>query len=278
LGFSLASLAVGPVKKFADSLEYVTGFINKNFGVGGSATTPGGVNRGTPGGPRSSTGGARAGAEQYLGKKMSDSEFDALIRATHAEAGAGKQASQQEQAMIMASILNRARSDAGGIMGALTAKNQFQSVTGTAANNNQPSKNYLQGPSGDRLTSILGAATQLENISRQQKNFTAANAAAYGPGTNIGYRDQMLAAGGQTIGGSVFQTGTVSGPSSRRQNYMAGLNPAAAGAETRALGQQTSDEQQQNTQNTQLVRQLTELNQTSRDLLAVNKKILQRQS
>jgi len=148
---------------------------------------------------------AKASAEKYLGKAISDNEFSALIKATHAEAAGGKQASQQEQAMIMASVLNRARTDKGGIMGALTAKNQFQSVTGTA-NEPGPSQQYLQGPQKDRLQSIEGATQLLQNISQQQKNFTAASAAAYGPGTNISYRDKMLAAGGTTIGGSVFQT------------------------------------------------------------------------
>lgn len=148
---------------------------------------------------------AKASAEKYLGKAISDDEFSALIKATHAEAAGGKQASQQEQAMIMASVLNRARTDKGGIMGALTAKNQFQSVTGTA-NAPGPSQQYLQGPEKDRLQSIEGATKLLENISTQQKNFTAADSAAYGPGTNISYRDKMLAAGGTTIGGTVFQT------------------------------------------------------------------------
>ena len=144
-------------------------------------------------------------ANKYFGKAISDAEFSALIKATHAEAAGGKQASQQEQAMIMASVLNRARTDQGGIMGALTAKNQFQSVTGTA-NAPGPSEHYLKGPEAERLKSIEGATKLLENISLQQKNFTAASAAAYGPGTNIGYRDKMLASGGTVVGGSVFQT------------------------------------------------------------------------
>ena len=155
---------------------------------------------------------SRASAEQYLGKKITDDEFSALIKATHAEAAGGKQASQQEQAMIMASILNRAREDKGGIMGALYAKNQFQSVTGTSANNYQPSQAFVTGPTGQRLESIENSATLLAGISKEQKNFTAANAAAYGAGTNIGYRDKMLASGGQIVGGTVFQTAGPGGP------------------------------------------------------------------
>jgi hypothetical protein len=159
----------------------------------------------TPGAKVSGSAEAKASAEKYLGKAISDDEFSALIKATHAEAAGGKQASQQEQAMIMASVLNRARTDKGGIMGALTAKNAFQSVTGTA-NEPGPSQNYLKGPEKERLQSIEGATQLLQNISQQQKNFTAANAAAYGPGTTIKYRDDMIKGGGTVIGGSVFNT------------------------------------------------------------------------
>jgi hypothetical protein len=142
-------------------------------------------------------------------KKISDEEYSTLVKATHAEADGGK-GNQQEQAMIMASILNRARTHKGGIMGALYQKNQFQAVTGTAADGNRPSKQFVEGPGADRLKQLEGATNMLENISTEQKNFTAARAGAYGPGTNIGYRNNMLQQGGQVIGGTVFQT-TMSG-------------------------------------------------------------------
>ena len=171
---------------------------------------------------------ARAKAEAYYGKKMSDAEFSALIKATHAEASAGK-GSQQEQAMIMASILNRARTDAGGIKGALEVKGAFQAVTGTfdkaAKSWTGPSKNYLQGPDKDRLKLIEGSTELLDKISREQKNFTAADPRAYGPGTNIGYRNNMLAAGGQVIGGTVFQTGMPSGPTNKYETPTSNIKP-----------------------------------------------------
>ena len=164
----------------------------------------------TPGDKVSGGAGAKASAEKYFGKAISDSEFSALIKATHAEAAGGKQASQQEQAMIMASVLNRARTEKGGIMGALEKAGQFQSVTGTYNKETKswsgPSENYRQGPQGDRLQSIEGATQLLQNISQEQKNFTAASAAAYGPGTNIKWRDDMIKGGGTVIGGSVFNT------------------------------------------------------------------------
>ncbi len=263
LGFSLATLAVPAVNKFATALESVTGYINKNFGVGGTKSTPAGVDRGTPGGPRAAESGrvdrstpggpraaesgrqvlgtdqSRAQAEQYLGKKMSDAEFSALIKATHAESAAGKKASQQEQAMIMASILNRARTDRGGVMGALEKENAFQAVTGTVANRNQPSPEYLKGPAGERLKSIEGAAALLSGVSKSQKDFTAANAGAYGPGTNIGYRNQMLKEGGVIVGDTVFRTA----PTSGYKNQLEGTNYNSAGAGTQAQGQQAQAQQ-----------------------------------
>jgi hypothetical protein len=193
----------------------------------------------TPGANVGGSTGAKALAEKYFGKAISDSEFSALIKATHAEAAGGKQASQQEQAMIMASILNRARTDPGGVMGALTAKNQFQSVTGTSANQNQPSQHYLQGPSGERLASIEGASALLANISTKQRDFTAASSAAYGPGTNIDYRNKMLAEGGQTIGGSVFRTSMGAGPNNT--NPTASVSGHTNAYSAKNLAQQSVD-------------------------------------
>lgn len=55
LGFSLSTAAVPAVNKFAKALDDVTGYINKNFGVGGTKSTPAGVDRGPAGGPRASS-------------------------------------------------------------------------------------------------------------------------------------------------------------------------------------------------------------------------------
>ena len=218
---------------------------------------------------------ARAKAEAYLGKKISDGEYSALIKATHAEAGAGKNASQTEQAMIMASILNRARTDPKGILGALYAKNQFQSVTGTAADGHQPSKNFLQGPNADRLASIEGGTALLDQISRDQKNFTAASAAAYGPGTNIGYRNQMMAAGGQTIGGTVFQT---AGPTGGYKSSVPGgpqvASGATAGAEAPARAEAASSMDQFHATMKQMASNMSDLLRVNTKQLGTQEKLL----
>ena len=86
LGFSLAVTGVSAVNKFATALESVTGYINKNFGVGGTKSTPAGVDRGVPGGPRAATGSAGAsvgGNRQALldliGKGESGGNYNALV-------------------------------------------------------------------------------------------------------------------------------------------------------------------------------------------------------
>lgn len=147
---------------------------------------------------------ARASADSYLGRKMSDDEWNYLLRATAAESSFNK----EEYAMVMGSILNRAR-DYGknGVISALMAPNQFQAVTGTAVDGHKPSPNFTRGPNNNQMKMMLHAAVNiLPKVSHSQRNFTAANPAAYGPGTNIGYLHSMVKQGGSQIGGTVFNT------------------------------------------------------------------------
>lgn len=162
---------------------------------------------------------ARTAAEQYLGRQMTQTEWDYLLRAVYAESGRG--GGGRENAMIMATILNRARSPQGYTAGALAqaylrqgltvlaalyGRNQFQAVTGTAANP-RPSSHFSRGPNGNELEAILRSVVQfLHKVPHGQVSFTAAATGAYGAGTNIGYRDAMLRNGGVVIGGTVFNT------------------------------------------------------------------------
>lgn len=143
-------------------------------------------------------------AEKFLGRDMSDKEWDLLLRATYAEASPNT----KEQGYVMAVILNRARSGrygGNGVDDVLYAKNQFQAVTGTRVDNHQPSKGFVQGPQGNSLNSILAAAAKvLPEAPKDIYKFTAANPAAYGPGTNIGYLHQLKQQGGVQIGGTIF--------------------------------------------------------------------------
>jgi peptidoglycan hydrolase-like protein with peptidoglycan-binding domain len=147
---------------------------------------------------------ARKSAEDYLGRPMSDSEWDWLVRATSAESAY----SAKSYAMVMGSILNRAR-DYGknGVIGALKAFNQFQAVTGTRANGHKPSANFTRGPNARQLHGICAGAIQyLPQVSHNQRNFSASNPDAYGPGTDISWLRKLQKQGGQEIAGSHFNT------------------------------------------------------------------------
>jgi peptidoglycan hydrolase-like protein with peptidoglycan-binding domain len=145
---------------------------------------------------------ARASAEKFLGRQMSDQEWNYLLRATTAEASNNS----KEQAYVMGVILNRTRSGNWGdnVISVLRAPSQFQAVTGTRYDPG-PSTNFSNGPNNRQLANIVdGAINILPGVSSNLKYFTAASAAAYGPGTNIGFRDRLIAQGGEKIGGTIF--------------------------------------------------------------------------
>ena len=140
-------------------------------------------------------------AQSYLGKDLSPKEWDMLLRATYAE-GSGK--STEEYANIMAVILNRARNSGKSITDVLYEKNQFQAVTGTKANGNKPSERFLRGPGSKDRKMMLEGTGLLSFIPTGQDSFTAADPNAYKEGTNINQLNKVKAAGGTTIGGTVF--------------------------------------------------------------------------
>jgi len=141
--------------------------------------------------------------EKFLGRKIDSDEWNYLIRGIYAEATSN----QKEIAYVAAVMLNRTRSGKWGnsIISVLRAPNQFQSVTGTRADGHRPSRNFTQGPGSGSLGNIYkGLMDYLPNAPQDIMRFTAANRAAYGAGTNVGYLDQLIAQGGQQIGGTVF--------------------------------------------------------------------------
>jgi peptidoglycan hydrolase-like protein with peptidoglycan-binding domain len=145
---------------------------------------------------------ARASAEKFLGRPMDDKEWNYLLRATTAEASNNS----KEQAYVMGVILNRTRTGNWGdnVISVLRAPSQFQAVTGTRFDPG-PSANFTRGPTDRQLANIVdGAINILPQVPTNLKYFTAASSAAYGAGTNIGFRDKMIAAGGEKIGGTIF--------------------------------------------------------------------------
>lgn len=182
---------------------------------------------------------ARNSAEQYLGRRMTNQEWDYLLRAVYAESGRG--GAGRENAMIMATILNRARKPQGytagstargylaqglTVLAVLYGRNQFQAVTGTAGNR-RPSSHFTRGPNQNELDAIFRSVLQfLHKVPHGQVAFTAANSAAYGAGTNINYRDSMLRNGGVVIGGTVFNTSLMG--EDQTQTYQPAAAPAVS--------------------------------------------------
>ena len=159
--------------------------------------------------PRSqlmSTGEAgKAAAEQYLGKDISQLDWEYLVRATYAESTSNA----TERAAVMSVILNRTKAQGypDTIKGVLNEHNQFQAVTGTA-NDPGPSSMFTSFGDKDMNAFETDVAPLLNNFANQNwMNFTAGNPAAYGEGTDIGFLSKVTnSKGSQRIGGTVFAT------------------------------------------------------------------------
>lgn len=140
-------------------------------------------------------------AEAYLGRKMSEQEWNFLVRATAAESTSNA----TEQAYIMAVILNRVRKGTWGndVISVLTAQNQFQAVTGTSADPG-PSE-LFDNPSGKIKSILTTAINTLNKVPRNFLYFTAKDEAAYKAGTDPTFRKQLSnKKGSVTIGGTIF--------------------------------------------------------------------------
>ena len=150
---------------------------------------------------------ARSSAEDYLGRALSDQEWDQLVRATHAESGPGTNV--EEQAMVMGTILNRVRNEMSGgktVTEILQQRRQFQAVTGTQQEPG-PSQQYREGPkTEERKKSIFTAARDvLPRVPEEQTGFAAESGSAYVPGTSTEHREQLKRQPKSTVyGGTRF--------------------------------------------------------------------------
>jgi hypothetical protein len=158
--------------------------------------------QGRPGGA-----GGRAGAEEYLGRPLSDVEWDQLLRTTYSESSNNP----NEQAAVMSVILNRVSSGKWGdtVTSVIQAPNQFQAVTGTASNPGPSDMYRTFNNNGEDLSTFESTITPLLSNYTEQNwlNFTAANRAAYGEGTNVNFLDDLTAAqDSMQIGQTMFGT------------------------------------------------------------------------
>ena len=174
----------------------------------------------------------RAASDSFLGRKLSDIEYDELTRAIKAESSNDP----DSYALIGGTILNRLKTDGidkttvGNI---LRKRNQFASVTGTD-DFPGPHENFKSEATKNQLNTLESARNLLGFVPDKQENFTAFNKKAYkeGAGTNTAFRDQQLALPDmEVIADSIFSHGKI---------YNA--NKAAGGSRLPSTRVQTEDE------------------------------------
>jgi hypothetical protein len=140
---------------------------------------------------------------------MTPREWELLLRATVGESGGG--GAGAEDANIAGVILNRARTNFNGygrgIEDQLRAGSQFQAVTGTKANGNQPNPGFANPNQQQIARATNNILSGISGADKSWMNFTAYNPAAYGAGTNINFRTEGLnTPGRRVIGGTIFFT------------------------------------------------------------------------
>ena len=159
---------------------------------------------------------AKEVVEEYLGRQISDSDMNMLVRAIASEASGNT----RERAAVAAVILNRVRTNynnyGASIPAQLRAPAQFQAVTGTRTGPRDsegrrtwtgPSHNYTN-MSNRTAGEVIGAVIRLlPDQNRTWMNFTSNIPGAYTDGTNIDFMYAMRdAPNSQVIGQTVFGT------------------------------------------------------------------------
>jgi hypothetical protein len=189
-----------------DAMGNVTGTTSSPSKIPSSETQTSGTT--TPTGQSSTR--DRQQIEAYLGKAISDKEYDALLRTVGAEAGKDP----MERAAVASVILNRAKKIGGDIIATLNSPGQFQAITGPdgkSGNVDNPwsanAKKIIPGIEKDISSNIASVPKGLDS-------FTSAIASAYGAVGGQRKFEQKMAEmsslGGTKIGQSVFASAGVS--------------------------------------------------------------------
>lgn len=151
-------------------------------------------------------------AKTYLGLDINEENWNMLIRTTFAEATH----ELREESYCMAVILNRVRSQRWGdtVKSVVTAKFQFESVTGSTGTGFNPSSVYLTNHSKKQLQMLYDAAKNLLNDNNTKQPvpkdliyFTALNPNAYSSTTGLTFLYKLSA-----YNKSIKLTGTVFSP------------------------------------------------------------------
>jgi hypothetical protein len=260
LGFSLASLAAGPVKKFADGLEYATGALNKRFGIGGTVSTPAGVNRGAPGGPRAAggfgatVGGVVPGSSVTIGdqtrtggdRNWRNNNPGNIQYGPFAEKF-GAIGSDGRFAIFPTEAQGRMAQDA-----LLKSKNYASLSLADAIKRYAPSNENDPRAYANQIAKSTGIDT-----SRTYASLTSEE------------QSRVLDAMKRIEGG---RAGTISGPGGTRTNAMSDVNYNGAGAATQAQGQQAQAKQAEKNEIMGLAQVLDEIAYNTRNTARAQEK------
>lgn len=247
LGFSLATYAVPAVNKFASSLETVTGYINEKFGVGGTRSTPAGVDRGASGGPRAAMGGIVPGRSVTIGGQTrtggdrnwrnnnpGNIEYGPFAIKYGAIGSDGRFAifPTQEQGRMAQDALLKSKNYAN-----LSLSDAIKRYAPSNENDPRVYANQIMKSTGIDLNS------KYADLTPEQQG-------------------RILDAMNRIEGG---RAGTVSGPSGSNVSTMSGVNPPSAGVATQAQGQQAQNQQEEKNQITGLAQILDRIEYNTRN-------------
>jgi hypothetical protein len=157
---------------------------------------------------------AKTTAETYLGRPLADYEWDALLRVAYAEASHRP----DEQAWILAAVLNSVRLHKNTVYHEISIENRMQSVTGPEGNR-KPSPHFANPLNKSGLSEILAAIKLLPSVPKDIIHFTSIKKESYVPGTSNKWPQWLLAiyhgtlakinppkVWGKIVGDSVFTT------------------------------------------------------------------------
>ena len=253
LGMKLAITATPAIDAFANALNRATNYVNKKFGLPSSESSTSSASSATVG----STGGSRSvtigdqtrigGDRNWRNNNPGNIEYGPFAMQYGAVGSDGR------FAIFPSEELGRKAQDA-----LLKSKNYANLSLRDAINRYAPSNENNPRAYANQIAAATGV-----DITKTYASLT--------PEQQGKVLDEM-----KRIEGG--RAGTIAGPTSGYRSQVAGGNPTSAGSETTAQGNQAASQQQAGSADNRLINQLAELNQTSRELLVVNKKILQRQS
>jgi hypothetical protein len=299
LGFSLAEAAIPAVETFAKTLDEATEWMAKRFGIAGTTRYKPGVNHGTPGGPgaaASAAGGSTTGTpstgvvpgssvtignekrsggdRNWRNNNPGNIEYGPFAKSMGAVGTDGRFAifPSMEMGRKAADTLLKGKSYAD-----LSARQALKKWAPESENNIQAYANSMaaQGVDLNKRYSDMTPAEQAKFLDAMTK------VEGGRAGTITGADPNAPSIAGPTEGTTPRAT-TVSGPSSTNTaTTVTKIDPVtstSAGNGTSAQAKTANKESQDLSHTSKLTKQLSEFNQTQRELLSVNKKILARQS